>query len=65
MFFITETWLSKYDSAAIASFLPSTHEFHHFPRENQQGGGIGVAVNKQINSIKSNNHKYMKFCVIY
>ena len=59
--FLVETWLSKYDTAAIASFLPETHEFHHFPREDRQGGGVGAAITKSVQSLKSFCRQYKTF----
>ena len=54
LLFITETWLSEYDTSAIAAFLPETHNFFHCPRKEGRGGGVGVAVSKRLKSVKSN-----------
>ena len=53
LFFITETWLTQYDSSAIAAFLPATHDFYHSPREHGRGGGVGIAITKSIKSVKT------------
>lgn len=50
---LTETWLSETDTAVIASLLPDTHVFHHFPRIDGRGGGVGIAVAKFFENVKS------------
>ena len=59
--FITETWLTENDTAAIAACIPGTHEFHHCPREDRRGGGVGVAITKSFQSIKSFNRRFVSF----
>ena len=61
LLFITETWLSPYDTSAIAAFIPESHNFYHFPRDNRPGGGIGVAASKSIQSVKSVNRIFGSF----
>ena len=53
LFFVVETWLTSSDTSSIAAFLPDTHDFYHFPRDNRRGGGVGVAVSKSIASVKT------------
>ena len=52
---ITETWLKSYDTSSIASLLPDKHVFHHHPRNEKKGGGVGVAISKRFTGIKSTN----------
>ena len=59
--FVTETWTSEHDTAAIAAFLPESHEFYHFPRGEGRGGGVGVAVSKSFKSVKTVNHSFKYF----
>lgn len=61
LFFVTETWLTQYDSSAIAAFLPPTHDFYHFPREHSRGGGVGIAIKKSIKSVKTFRRIFQNF----
>ena len=58
---LTETWLSEIDTAVIASLLPDTHVFHHFPRSEGRGGGVGIVVAKFFESVKSFRRVYESF----
>ena len=42
MLALTETWLTKFDSAKICEMIPDTHTFVHSPREDKRGGGVGL-----------------------
>ena len=59
--FITETWVSQYDSASIAAILPDSHEFYSVPREEGRGGGIGLVISKDIQSVKSRKWEFDSF----
>ena len=61
LFFITETWLNEHDTSVIASFVPDTHVFHHFPRLSSQGGGVGVVISKSFHGVKSFNRVQNSF----
>ena len=52
---MVETWIRDTDTSVIASFLPDTHVFHHFPRPEGRGGGVGIALSKNFQNIKSFN----------
>ena len=41
---LTETWLYSYEMAKITEMNPDTHTFHHVPRHNRRGGGVGIFV---------------------
>ena len=49
---ITETWLTKFDSAAIQEMTPVTHSFLHKPRCTGRGGGVGLFVSNSIKKVK-------------
>lgn len=51
---LTETWLCHgvEDESKINDMLPNTHTFHHKPRENKTGGGVGVFLSKQFSNIR-------------
>ena len=50
---LTETWLGNNASnSRIAELTPSTHTFHHVPRETGTGGGVGIIVSKCFSNIK-------------
>ena len=41
----TETWLTEYDERDIISSLtPNGYDFHHKPRANKAGGGVGLLI---------------------
>ena len=61
LFFITETWLSPYDTSAISDILPDSYEFFHFPRADRNGGGVGVAVSRCVKSVKCVNRCFTSF----
>ena len=61
LFCVTETWLNPTDTSTIASFLPDTHKFYHFPRENKRGGGVGVAAARFFSGTKSFNRNFNTF----
>ena len=50
---MVETWLIEGDTSVIASFLPDTHVFHHFPRCDSRGGGVGVILSKNFKNVKA------------
>ena len=54
---LTETWLSHgvQDQSRINDMLPNTHTFHHKPREEKTGGGVGVFLSKQFSNIRIMN----------
>ena len=41
---LTETWLKKDlgDSSKINEMTPKLFNFYHVPRENKNGGGVGI-----------------------
>ena len=49
---LTETWLSKNDSAKIREMTPDTHTFLHVPREDRRGGGVGIFISNTLSKIK-------------
>ena len=48
---LTETWLSKKDTAKIFEMTPDSHTFVHVPREDKRGGGVGLFLSKTIKKI--------------
>ena len=61
IFCITETWLKGKETAAISELVPETHVFHHFPRAEGRGGGVGIVLSKFFKGIKSICRKYDHF----
>ena len=61
IFCVTETWLHDGETSTVASLLPDTHIFHHFPRTTGSGGGVGVAVSRSIDSSKAINRSCESF----
>ena len=59
--FLTETWLKQYETASIEAFLPESHNFFSFPREEKRGGGVGAAISKSFMFAKSINRKFCSF----
>ena len=49
---LTETWLTKFDSAKIREMIPDTHTFVHSPREDKRGGGVGLCIVNSFRKIK-------------
>ena len=49
---LTETWLYSYEMAKITEMTPDTHTFHHVPRDNRKGGGVGIFVSNLFTKIK-------------
>ena len=49
-FTLTETWLQTEDSDnyTIAKLCPTGYSFHHIPREQSWGGGVGLLLKKRI-----------------
>ena len=47
---LTETWLhsGESDSFFVGELCPKRYIFHHTPRENSRGGGIGILVKKSL-----------------
>ena len=47
---LTETWLhsGESDSFFVGELCPKGYIFHHTPRENSRGGGIGILVKKSL-----------------
>ena len=59
---LTETLLdSKSSNSRIAELTPNTHTFHHIPRENGIGGGVGVLVSNCFSYIKMEESKLQYF----
>ena len=52
-FILTETWLRNGigDESKINEMTPLTHVFHHKPRENKTGGGVGIFLSKQFSNV--------------
>ena len=50
---LTETWLSDNisDNSKITEMTPKTHAFHHIPRQNRVGGGVGVFLSKSFKKV--------------
>ena len=50
IFAFTETWLQPGDSDnyTIAELCPTGYFFHHVPREDSRGGGVGLLLKKRI-----------------
>ena len=48
-FCMTETWLTTSDtSSAISDITPARYTFHHLPRRNKHGGGVGIVIKKLV-----------------
>ena len=45
----------------IADFLPDTHSFHHFPRCEGRGGGVGVIMSKAFERLKATRRPFSTF----
>ena len=47
---LTETWLhsGESDSFFVGELCPKGYIFHHTPRENSRGGGVGILVKKSL-----------------
>ena len=60
---LTETWLSNNvsDSSKIKEMTPLTHRFYHIPRENKNGGGVGLFVKKTYTVSVLNQQIYNSF----
>ena len=56
-----KTGLTEGDTSAIASLLPDTHIFHHFPRCDSRGGGVGVILSKNFQNVKAFNRINNRF----
>ena len=64
VFCIVETWLKEGHTSVIASFLPDTHVFYHFPRpesKGKTGGGVGIVLSKNFKNVKAFNRVYNRF----
>ena len=61
VFCMVETWLTPGDTSVVASFLPDTHVFHHFPRSGSRGGGVGVILSKNFQNVKAFNRINNRF----
>ena len=58
---ITETWLQPFESAAISSLLPDTHNFFSNPRETGRGGGVAVIAIRSLLEPTQKNGRYLTF----
>ena len=57
IFILTETWLSNNlsDSSKIKEMTPVTHNFHHIPRVDKWGGGVGIFIKKSFTKLQTIN----------
>ena len=60
---ITETWLrgNEYDDYFIHDICPTDYVFHHTPRIDSSGGGVGVILKKHFKVDKEIREKYRTF----
>ena len=69
IFALTETWLQPgdRDNYTIAELCPTGYFFHHVPREDSQGGGVGLLLKKriQIKRLVKCSNGYTKLVTIY
>lgn len=60
---ITETWLNPGDQDAyhVSEICPAGYDFHHIPRADANGGGVGLLVKKSLQIRKQNLEKFKSF----
>ena len=64
IFILTETWLTNdtRDASKLTELLPDTHTFHHVPRKDKIGGGVGILISKKFNNVRLiEKHLYPSF----
>ena len=60
---ITETWLKSgdQDTYYAKEICPTGYDFHHIPRADANGGGVGLLVKKTLQIRKQNLEKFKSF----
>lgn len=58
---ITETWMRPDDPVTATELTPSGYSFHHVPRVNRQGGGVGVLFKNEIVLSKKSTYEASSF----
>ena len=60
---ITETWLDPGDKDIyyVRKICPTVYDFHHIPRADSNGGGVGLLVKKSLQIRKQNLTKFRSF----
>ena len=60
---ITETWLDPGDKDIyyVREICPTGYDFHHIPRADSNGGGVGLLVKKSLQIRKHNQTKVKSF----
>ena len=60
---ITETWLDPGDKDIyyVRGICPTGYDFHHIPRADSNGGGVGLLVKKSLQIRKQNQTKVKSF----
>lgn len=58
---MTETWLSGNDAFSVGEVCPTGYYFHHVPRKNSRGGGVGLLFKKRIKIKEQSQVKFKSF----
>ena len=61
IFAMTETWLSDNDASSVGEVCPTGYYFHHVPRKNSRGGGVGLLFKKRIKIKEQSQEKFKSF----
>ena len=63
IFCMSETWLYDNDSAIISALTPESRVFHHVPRPDKKGGGVGCLLKKSLQSKKQHTKCFKSLSV--